>query len=79
VAVIGMDDGVFPSRRTIEEHADPIRALEEERRLAYVAWTRARRSLLIVYDPDAPSVFMREAFDDEELGASHLRRADRAA
>jgi superfamily I DNA/RNA helicase len=70
VAVIGMDDGVFPSRRTLEEADDPARALEEERRLAYVAWTRARRSLLLVYDPYAPSVFMREAFGLEELSAS---------
>jgi superfamily I DNA/RNA helicase len=69
VAVIGMDENVFPSRRTIEEHENPQRALEEERRLAYVAWTRARRSLVLVYDPDAPSPFMREAFSAEELAA----------
>jgi superfamily I DNA/RNA helicase len=68
VAVIGLDDGVFPSRRTLEEADDPVRALEEERRLAYVAWTRARRSLLLVYDPFSPSVFLREAFSAEELG-----------
>ena len=68
VACIGMDDGIFPSRRTLEEAADPERALEEERRLAYVAWTRARRSLALVYDPQAPSIFMREAFTDAELG-----------
>ncbi len=68
VACIGFDDGVFPSRRTLEEADDPQRALEEERRLAYVAWTRAKRSLTIVYDPAAPSVFMRDAFSDEELG-----------
>jgi superfamily I DNA/RNA helicase len=68
VAVIGMDESVFPSRRTIEEHADPERAMEEERRLAYVAWTRARRSLVLVYDPYAPSPFLREAFSAEELG-----------
>jgi DNA helicase II / ATP-dependent DNA helicase PcrA len=67
VAVIGLDDGVFPSRRTLEEADDPVRALEEERRLAYVAWTRARRSLLLVYDPYAPSIFMREAFGAGEL------------
>ncbi len=67
VAVIGLDDGVFPSRRTLEEADDPKRALEEERRLAYVAWTRARKSLLLVYDPAAPSVFMREAFSAAEL------------
>ena len=67
VACIGLDDGVFPSRRTLEDADDPSRALEEERRLAYVAWTRAKRSLTLVYDPNAPSVFMREAFTDAEL------------
>ncbi len=67
VACIGLDDGVFPSRRTLEDADDPVRALEEERRLAYVAWTRAKRSLTLVYDPNAPSVFMREAFTEAEL------------
>lgn len=67
VACIGLDDGVFPSRRTLEEADDPVRALEEERRLAYVAWTRARKSLTLVYDPAAPSVFLREAFSEAEL------------
>ena len=68
VACIGLDDGVFPSRRSLEEADDPIRALEEERRLAYVAWTRAKQSLTLVYDPAAPSVFLRDAFSDGELG-----------
>jgi len=68
VAVLGMTEGRFPSARSLRDAADPARALEEERRLAYVAWTRARRSLTLVYDPDAPSPFLREAFDDEELG-----------
>jgi superfamily I DNA/RNA helicase len=67
VAVIGLDEGTFPSRRSIEDAPDPARALEEERRLAYVAWTRARRSLTLVYDPFAPSRFMLEAFEPEEL------------
>ncbi len=67
VAVVGMDDGVFPSDRSITEAPDPARALDEERRLAYVAWTRARQELVLVYDPDAPSVFMREAFSAAEL------------
>jgi superfamily I DNA/RNA helicase len=68
VAVIGMDAGRFPSRRSVTESAEPERALEEERRLAYVAWTRARRSLILVYDPASPSEFMLEAFSPEELG-----------
>lgn len=67
VAVVGMDEGVFPSDRSINEAPDPGRVLGEERRLAYVAWTRARRELVLVYDPDAPSTFMREAFSPEEL------------
>ena len=76
VAVIGLDAGRFPSRRSVAESADPGRALEEERRLAYVAWTRARRSLTLVYDPLAPSEFLLEAFSAEELGlaASDRRR-----
>jgi len=76
VACVGHDEGVFPSRRTLEDADDPVRALEEERRLAYVAWTRAKKSLTIVYDPAAPSVFLREAFSDNELG--HLTAAQPA-
>ena len=68
VAVIGLDAGRFPSRRSVTEAADPQRALEEERRLAYVAWTRARRSLTLLYDPLSPSEFLLEAFTPEELG-----------
>jgi superfamily I DNA/RNA helicase len=64
-----MTDGRFPSARSLREAADPARALEEERRLAYVAWTRARRSLTLLYDPAAPSPFLLEAFDPDELGA----------
>lgn len=79
VACIGLDDGVFPSRRTLEDAEDPVRALEEERRLAYVAWTRAKKSLTLVYDPAAPSVFLREAFSDKELGMRPPVAADRQA
>ena len=68
VAVIGMDAGRFPSARSLRESTEPERALEEERRLAYVAWTRARRSLTLVYDPASPSPFLLEAFSDRELG-----------
>jgi len=69
VAVIGLDEGRFPSARSVAEAVEPERALEEERRLAYVAWTRARRTLTLVYDPGAPSQFLLEAFSREELAA----------
>jgi superfamily I DNA/RNA helicase len=68
VAVIGLDAGRFPSARSLRESAEPGRALQEERRLAYVAWTRARRSLTLVYDPTTPSPFLLEAFSADELG-----------
>jgi superfamily I DNA/RNA helicase len=73
VGVIGLDAGRFPSARSLRESAEPERALEEERRLAYVAWTRAHRSLTLVYDPAAPSPFLLEAFSPEELGTHDLR------
>ena len=68
VVVMGMERARFPSARSLADAPDPARALEEERRLAYVAWTRARRSLTLVYDPAAPSSFLLEAFSAEELG-----------
>ncbi len=69
VACVGHDDGTFPSGRALREAADPRRVLEEERRLAYVAWTRARSTLTLIYDPGAPSIFIREAFDAAELAS----------
>jgi superfamily I DNA/RNA helicase len=68
VVVVGMEEGRFPSARSVHDAADPARALEEERRLAYVAWTRARRTLTLLYDPQVPSPFLLEAFSPEELG-----------
>ena len=70
VVVVGMEAGRFPSGRTVAEADDPARAHEEERRLAYVAWTRARRSLTLLYDPAVPSPFLLEAFRADELGLS---------
>jgi DNA helicase II / ATP-dependent DNA helicase PcrA len=68
VAVVGMEVGRFPSGRAVAESEDPARALEEERRLGYVAWTRARRTLTLSYDPAVPSPFLLEAFSPDELG-----------
>jgi len=65
VFIIGMNDGIFPSRRSVDEGN-----LEEERRLAYVAITRARSQLFVSYpkgmnvitkENRAPSGFLFEA------------------
>ncbi len=68
VVVVGMEEGRFPSGRAVAEALEPERALEEERRLGYVAWTRARRTLTLSYDPSVPSPFLLEAFSPDELG-----------
>jgi DNA helicase-2/ATP-dependent DNA helicase PcrA len=44
VFVIGMEDGVFPHSRALDEGG-----VEEERRLAYVGITRARRELTLTW------------------------------
>jgi DNA helicase-2/ATP-dependent DNA helicase PcrA len=43
----GWEEGVFPSQRSLDEGG--LAALEEERRLAYVAITRARRHATILH------------------------------
>ncbi len=43
----GWEEGVFPSKRSLDEGGSP--ALEEERRLAYVGITRARESCRISF------------------------------
>ena len=45
VFVVGAEEGVFPHRRALDSSAD----IEEERRLFYVACTRARKELSITY------------------------------
>jgi DNA helicase-2/ATP-dependent DNA helicase PcrA len=45
VYLIGMNEGVFPSLRTITD--DAFMGVEEERRLCYVAFTRAKKTLTL--------------------------------
>ena len=45
--LVGWEEGVFPSQRAMDEGG--LAALEEERRLAYVAITRARRQCTILH------------------------------
>lgn len=68
VFVISMNDGMFPSARSLAETG--MDALEEERRLAYVAFTRAKKQLYVScnngysFQTDShsvPSQFFKEA------------------
>lgn len=45
VFIVGMEEGLFPSSRSVDDAAD----LEEERRLAYVGMTRAMQRLFLTY------------------------------
>ena len=47
VYLAGWEEGVFPSQRSLDEGG--LASLEEERRLAYVAITRARRRCTIIH------------------------------
>ncbi|MGB7655653.1 MAG: UvrD-helicase domain-containing protein [Novosphingobium sp.] len=47
VYLVGWEEGVFPSQRAMDEGG--LASLEEERRLAYVAITRARRTATILH------------------------------
>ncbi|CAN5277080.1 UvrD-helicase domain-containing protein [soil metagenome] len=47
VFLVGWEEGVFPSQRSLDEGGNA--SLEEERRLAYVAITRARRRCIILH------------------------------
>ncbi|MCK5374177.1 MAG: UvrD-helicase domain-containing protein [Alphaproteobacteria bacterium] len=47
VFLTGWEEGLFPSQRTMDENG--VKGLEEERRLAYVGMTRARKGVFISY------------------------------
>lgn len=48
VFMVGMEENLFPSGRSVEGSDDPT-AMEEERRLAYVGMTRAEKKLYLTY------------------------------
>jgi DNA helicase-2/ATP-dependent DNA helicase PcrA len=47
IFLVGWEDGIFPSQRALDEGG--LASLEEERRLAYVAITRAKRRCTIIH------------------------------
>ena len=77
----GWEEGLFPSQRTLDEGGQ--KGLEEERRLAYVGLTRARkravvshaanRRLYANWQSSIPSRFV------DELPAEHMAKAGSAA
>ena len=77
----GWEEGLFPSQRTLDEGG--LKGLEEERRLAYVGLTRARRRAIVSYaanrrlyanwQSSIPSRFI------EELPEAHVEREGSAA
>ncbi len=84
VYVSGMEDGLFPHSRALEEG----RGLEEERRLAYVAITRAKRRLVLTRSswrtrqghsqPQRPSMFLLELPPEVFPAAASPRELERA-
>ena len=80
VFVIGLEEGVFPHKFSMEEPEE----MEEERRLAYVAMTRAKDQLMLSWSAsrmnfgemsyNMPSRFLDEAGVFDALGA-RLSRA----
>jgi len=82
VFIVGMEDGLFPSKKSIYEHDD----VEEERRLCYVGITRARKKLYLtnakqrtLYGSTSytiPSRFISEIPDDlyDEISKENINR-----
>ena len=74
VFMIGMEEGIFPHARSIEEQG-----LEEERRLAYVGMTRAQERLVLTH-ASARSLWGSRSYNLpsrflDELPDSHVERS----
>ena len=84
VALVGMEERVFPHQRSLESDKE----LEEERRLCYVGITRAREELVLTYanrrslfgnvQYNAPSRFLKEIPSELYHGTRLSARSGRA-
>ncbi|MBQ9766082.1 MAG: UvrD-helicase domain-containing protein [Lachnospiraceae bacterium] len=80
VFVLGFSEGIFPSAKTIEERKKL--GLEEERRLCYVAITRAEKRLFLLdsegYNQNGkekyPSRFLKEIGEDNYIRVGNISR-----
>ena len=65
VVIADLQEGVFPSKKSLRSEDGII----EERRLMYVAMTRAKDRLVLCADPFSPSqfIFPREFYNAEEI------------
>ncbi len=80
VILVGCDHGLLPHHNALEppptdlgdllRPVDPVTALEEERRLTYVAMTRASDRLDVVFNETCPSQFLSEAGWDPEAATA---------
>jgi DNA helicase-2/ATP-dependent DNA helicase PcrA len=64
VIVVACDEGILPHKRSLDVTSEERKrgeGLEAERRLGYVAFTRAQQTLEIHHDKDHPSRFLTEA------------------
>lgn len=66
VYLVGMEEELFPSARSIAEDGGEGASVEEERRLCYVGMTRARERL-----------YMTSAKQRRVFGVTHIRRPSR--
>ena len=69
VFVIGMEEGIFPHSRSIEEQG-----IEEERRLCYVGMTRAKERLTLMHALVAVAVRARAATTCPRASSTSCRR-----
>ena len=75
VVLFGLDENSLPHYRSLQgsTNGDAASGMEDERRLAYVAFTRARQRLVIL-TTDAPSPFLVEAGIMSESERDVLRK-----